>query len=69
MIDKIYFTSTPSGIDSYVYSMFMDSKTWSNPSWCGVDWCAGYGNIRGEVIKRDGNVIYVRFKTVEIANR
>jgi len=66
MKDKIYFTFTPSSTNSYFYNMFMRSKAWNKPSWYGVDRCAGHGNIRGEIIKRNGNVVYVRFKTIEI---
>jgi|GEM_PF-5236262 len=32
----------------------------------GVDWAKGSGMNRGEVIKRESNVIHVRFKTVTV---
>jgi hypothetical protein len=32
----------------------------------GIDWAAGHGMIRGEVIERRGNVVFVRFKTVTV---
>ncbi len=66
MADKVIFQSTPrSAGKNTFYNMFMDSKKWNNPAWVGIDWCAGNGNIRGEVIKQEGNVTHVRFNTLK----
>jgi len=61
-----WFCSTPSGKDDHFYNMFMDAEKRKEPVWVGIDWAAGNGMIRGEVIKREGNVIYVRFNTVTV---
>ena len=60
---KVIFTKTQGDV---WYSASMDSEKWDSPKWFGIDWCAGNGFIRGEVIKKDENVIYVRFKTLEL---
>ncbi len=46
--------------------MFVDSLETNGPTWTGVDWAAGHGMIRGEVIRREGNVIYLQFRTVSV---
>lgn len=65
----IWFASTPRSVDSYFYKLFMDAETHNDmptsAMWKGIDWCVGYGKVRGEVIKKDGNVTHVRFKTVD----
>ena len=38
----------------------------STPVWIGIDWAKGSGMNRGDVYKRENNVLYVRFKTVGI---
>lgn len=67
MSDKYISEITPrrSG-KSRFYQMFMDSNNWNSPVWIGVDWSAGHGMIRGEVIKREGNITYVRFNSVTL---
>jgi len=42
----------------------MNYEKSNKPIWIGIDWAAGNGMIRGEVIKKIDNVIYLRFKTV-----
>lgn len=45
------------------YEIFKRSLE-EKPIWIGVDWAKDSGMNRGDVIKRDGNVTHVRFKTV-----
>ena len=69
MKDDEFFKFTSSRKASLLYDLFIKSKKEvdkvSGPSWVGVDWAAGYGMIRGEVINRHDNVVHVRFKTVD----
>lgn len=63
--DKIIFETTPrSAGKKMFYSILMDANKWHKSTWTGVDWIAGNGMIRGEVIKRDRNVTYVRFNSI-----
>jgi len=36
--------------------------------WIGVDWAQDSGYNRGDIISRKGNVIKIRFKTVDFNN-
>ncbi|MEJ1436603.1 MAG: hypothetical protein RPU61_04735 [Candidatus Sedimenticola sp. (ex Thyasira tokunagai)] len=64
-MDKdIIFISTPTGGTSHFYDLLKKAFDKSKPILVGVDWAKGNGMIRGEIIKRDGNVTHVRFKTV-----
>ena len=36
--------------------------------WIGIDWASDSGMLRGDVIKREGNVTHLRFKTWEIGD-
>jgi len=64
---KIVTCSTPSG-DNWFYQKFIDSEKTAPPIYTAVDWAMGAGFIRGEVIKREGNVTHVRFKTLTLQN-
>lgn len=56
-----YLNANPEAKADWI-SNFM---TCNNPRmYIGIDWAAGHGMIRGEVIKRRDNVVYVRFRTV-----
>jgi len=67
MKDKIMIISTlRSACKNTFYKMFMDSKKCEKPTWVGIDWASENCMIRGEVIKREGNVTYLRFKTVTV---
>ena len=56
----------PEGYSKEFYSYLMEKDSWGNPAWVGIDWCRGKGMIRGEIIKKERNIIYVRFSTVGI---
>ena len=45
---------------------FLDSSTTAKSRFMGVDWAAGNGMIKGEVIERAGNVTHLRFTTVGV---
>lgn len=61
----IFLENNPTRKD-WIYNFLCDStQLTSNPMIIGIDWAYGYGMIRGEIVKKEGNVIYVRFKTIE----
>lgn len=51
--------------DNHYYRLFMETvKTEKFPVWYGIDWGIDSGMNRGDIIKTDGNVVYLRFKAV-----
>ena len=62
----VYMTSTPTSSSGW-YDRFLEREKAERLSkYIAVDWAAGHGMIRGEVIKRAGNVIHARFKTIGV---
>ena len=61
----LYFTSTLNGINEW-YKKFVDSCKTAEPRFIGVDWAADSGMNRGDIVKREGNVVHARFKTVGV---
>lgn len=55
-IEQMFFKNKDTGLHDF------------QPVWVGIDWAADSGMLRGDVIKREGNVIYLRFKTWEIGD-
>jgi len=67
MKDKEWYMSfTPMTESTYFFRQWVDTLLTAEPVFMGVDWAKDSGMIRGDVIDRNGNVIYVRFKTVTI---
>lgn len=63
MKDKFIFFSTPSHLNQF-YRRLMEKAETAHPKWFGVDWAKDSGMNRGDVIKRDDNIIHVRFRAV-----
>lgn len=65
----IWVCSTPRQAGkSYFYEWFKrqmeESEGFKSNMWMCVDWAKGGGMNRGDVIKREGNITHVRFRTV-----
>ncbi|MCK4827742.1 hypothetical protein KA005_69080 [bacterium] len=57
---KIILASTPNRDKSRFYAGFVDRMPLM-PIWTSVDWAEGSGNNRGDITKRESNVVHVRF--------
>ncbi|MEZ0150152.1 MAG: hypothetical protein AB9Q19_12680 [Candidatus Reddybacter sp.] len=65
MANDFIFFSTPKGGSSLLHDLFLNQFN-ENKLFIGVDWACDSGNNKGDVIKRDANVTYVRFKDLGI---
>ena len=63
----VIIISTPDSHESFFYKLWVEEQAaMPGAMWAGVDWAKDSGMNRGDVIKRDGNVTTVRFKTVTL---
>ena len=68
--DKIVIFSTPMSKENLWLDMYNKfQKQWEEgaklpPHLLGIDWAEDSGMNRGDIHKREGNVIHVRFKAV-----
>ena len=62
---KYHITSTPRQAGKSFFQQWFEENAEIPPDvWIGVDWAKDSGMNRGDVIKRNGNVAHVRFRTV-----
>lgn len=67
----MYDKDKPSGFNGLPAGfVFFDDDVETIPEalFIGIDWARGYGHCRGEILKREGNVVHVRFKTEGLTN-
>lgn len=66
---KWFSFSNPKSEVNHIYNKWLKSmaeKMAVQPKHIGIDWAKDSGMNRGDIIKNDGNVTHVRFRTVTI---